>query len=175
LINAYTKAIELAPQAQTAANDAAASLDRQAWLEAKPKEEETLRILKEIAEQLPKQPNQDQQQDQQQEQNKDQDQKKKEDQKKKDDQKKDEQKKDEQKKDEKKDTDKQDGKQDDKPKQDSQSKPDSSQQKEKSKQDLSKEQAESLLRQVRERERDYREHQKKRQAVIGGVRVEKDW
>ncbi len=155
LLAAYGKAIELAPRAHTAASEAAASLDRQAWQEAKPNQEEALKILKEIADQLPKQPNQDQQQDSQNQEQKDKDQKEN-----------------EQKDQEKKD---QGQKKDSDQKQQPQQQPDKSQAKEPQKQDVSRQQAESLLRQVRERERDYREQQKKRHAVIGGVKVDKDW
>jgi hypothetical protein len=143
LLAAYGKAIELAPRARSAAQDAADGLTRQAFSEARLDQEEALKILKEIADQLPKQ-NQDQQ-----------DQKK--------------EPKDQQKEDQK-------NQEKDEQQQDSQQKPTSGKQpQDQHKIDVSRQQAEALLRQARERERDYRQHQKKYQAIIGGVKVDKDW
>jgi hypothetical protein len=146
LIATYEKAIELGPKAEAAAKEAADRFSQRAWAEAKPKQEEALKLLKEIDEQLLKQPNQNQDQQQNQQQN---DQSKKQDQ--------------------------QDQQQQDKSDQQQQSQqqkqPES---KEKQKQDDSRKQAETVLRQARERERQYRDKQKQ-QAIIGGVKVDKDW
>lgn len=167
MLAAYQKAIELAPQARTAADEAATHLEQQSWPEAKVKEQETLKILEEIASQFPQQPQdpqQNPQNDPAQQDNQDS-------------QKKDQDKKDQ---DKEKEGNKQDQKKDGEKKKDEQKRDatqsDHQQNKSaKEQQDLSKQRAESLLRQVRERERDYRELQKKSQAIIGGVHVEKDW
>jgi len=57
------KAVELAPKVQELADEAAADLEQEKPADALPKQEEALKLLKEIADPLPKQ---DQQQDQQQ-------------------------------------------------------------------------------------------------------------
>ncbi|MBN2476268.1 MAG: hypothetical protein JXB62_16770 [Pirellulales bacterium] len=66
------KAIELAPRVQTLATEAADSLGRQEPDHALPKQEEALKLLKEIADPLPKQDQQQQQCDQPQNQQQDQ-------------------------------------------------------------------------------------------------------
>lgn len=153
LLAAYAKATELGPQAEAAAQEAAKQLDQHAWPGAQAKEEETLKLLQEIANQLPKQPNQDQ--PDQKEPNQDQQ--------------------DEKKPDAPKPS-PQDSEQSDKSQKDQEKPPQApSKSKEQQQQDRSRQQAEANLRQVRERERNYHEEKKKRQAVIGGVRVNKDW
>ncbi len=128
------KAIELGPKIQGLCDEAAKSLEDGDANAALPRQEEALKLLKEIAESLPKEPQQNQEQDDQKQQ--------------------------------------QDNQQE-KPKQ----KPSGGDQKQQQRpQDLSRQQAEAVLRKVRERERDHRENQKElRRFLQGGVVVEKDW
>lgn len=128
------KAIELGPKIQGLCDEAAKSLENEDASAALPRQEEALKLLKEIAESLPKEPQQNQEQDDQKQQ--------------------------------------QDNQQE-KPKQ----KPSGGDQKQQQRpQDLSRQQAEAVLRKVRERERDHRENQKElRRFLQGGVVVEKDW
>lgn len=71
---ALEKAIDLAPQAAEQAAAAVDSLKDTNWADALPSQQETLRLLKEIADQLPKQPKQDQNQGDQQQDKKNQEQ-----------------------------------------------------------------------------------------------------
>jgi hypothetical protein len=142
-MKAYEKAIELAPEAQKHAQDSAEKMAVPDWAAARPKQEEALRVLKEIEQQFPKPPNQDQkskqdQQSQQQQNKQDQ------------------------------------NKGSDPKQQDQQPQNKNDESKGQDKKDASREQAESMLRQVREREREYRDRQK-RQAILGGIKVDKDW
>ena len=167
---AFRKAIELGPRIEILTRNAAADLQQQAWSEALPKQEEALKLLKEIAALLPPQEQENEDQEQQDQENQDEQEKK--------DQEKDgEQDKpsdDEQKK-------KQD--QTDSKNKDDADKQKSDEEKENSKKEqgqpqekLSRQQAESLLRQVREREREHREIEKElRRLLQSRIIVEKDW
>ncbi len=127
------KAVELGPKIKVLCDEAAKSLENEDADAALPKQEDALKLLKEIAESLPKEPQQNQDQD-------------------------DQQKQDEQKKQPKQQPSGNDQKQQPKPK------------------DLSRQQAEAVLRKVREREREHRERQKELGRFIqGGVVVDKDW
>ena len=138
------KALELGPKVEQLVAKAVDHLEAKKASDARPKQEEALKLLKEIAEPLADK-DQKQKQDQKQDQNKDQDEKKKQD------EKKDQQ----QKQDEKKD---QDQKQQPKP------------------EEMSKEQAEALLRQVRQRQQDRDKKEKElRQFYFRPGKVEKDW
>ncbi|MBI3273335.1 MAG: hypothetical protein HYZ53_30380 [Planctomycetes bacterium] len=136
LRTSFQKAVELAPKVRVLATEATESLEADKPPDALPKEEEALKLLKEIAESLPKQDPKNQ------------------------DQKKDEQKKDEQQKkqDERKNQGQQGSQGDQKPG------------------ELSKEDAEALLKKVRERERKHNEREKEMEGALGGPgNVDKDW
>jgi hypothetical protein len=142
------KAEELGPKIESLVAKAVDHLEAKKASDARPKQEEALKLLKEIAEPLADQ-DQKQKQDQKQDQKKDQDDKKKQD------EKKDQQ----QKQDEKKD-------QDQKQQQQQQPKPE----------EMSKEQAEALLRQVRQRQQDREQKEKQlQQFYFRPGKVEKDW
>ena len=127
------KAKELGPKIQDLCDEAAISLEKEDAGAALPKQEEALKLLKEIAESLPKQPQQNQNQNDQQQ-------------------------------------------QDDQKKQPKQQPSDSDQQQQQRRQDPSRQQAEAVLRKVREREREHREIQKKLGRYLrGGIVVDKDW
>ncbi|MEI6233727.1 MAG: VWA domain-containing protein [Planctomycetota bacterium] len=154
------KAIELVPKALDKMNAAISHLKKADRASAYPEAEEAKKILQEIVDAQPKQKNKDQKQDDKKDQQKKDDDKKKEDEKKKDDNKKYQ--------DQKKDGDKKDKQDKDDEKKDG---------KDPKKQPMSKEQAEAMLRKVRERELD---HRKKKQddlnAIMGKMPgVEKDW
>jgi len=127
------KAIELGPKVHELCEEALKLLDENDTGAALPKQEEALKLLKEIAESLPKQQQQEQGQNDQQQQEKQQDQQQS-------------------------------------PENRDQQKP------QQQPQDLSQQQAEAVLRKVREREREHRERQKQLQRYMGGgVVVDKDW
>ena len=133
---AMEKAIELGPQIGSLADEAAGLLEEDKPAEALPKQEETLKLLKEIADLLPKQ-DQQQQGDQPQD-------------------------------------DQQDD--DDQQQQDQQQQSDQQQQQQPRPEDLSKQQAESVLRKVRDRNRDRRDLEKQlQQYLYRGGAVERDW
>jgi hypothetical protein len=179
----YEKGIELGPQAGQVASDAVDTLQKKEWPLAVEKEEEVVRLLKQIAEAAPKNPQDENKQPEEEE--KPEDQKKQdqksdesenkkqqdEQQKKQDEQKNDEQKKDEQKKDKSQQQDSQQQSGQDK----SKSTQPEDQQSEK-RPNPSREMAEVLLRRVRQREREHKEREKELRAIIGGaVPVDKDW
>ena len=161
----YEKAIELGPRVTQLIADSVDHLKHPRWAEAAPLQQESLKLLKEIAETLPKQeppPDEQNEDKKEQEQNKDDNgnsdnqEKKPEDQ---EDSNKDEQQ-----------PPKPDS--DDKQKQDKQNK----QKKQEQQRDLNREQAEALLKQVREREREHRDRQKElRRLIRRGIKVDKDW
>lgn len=127
------KAVELGPKIKDLCDEATKSLENEDANAALPKQEEALKLLKEIAESLPKEPQQNQDQSDQRN-------------------------------------------EDDKKKQPKQQ-PSGNEQKQQPKpKDLSRQQAEAVLRKVREREREHRERQKELGRFIqGGVVVDKDW
>ena len=168
---AYRKALELGPRIELLTSEAAADLQQQAWSEALPKQEEVLKLLKEIAALLPPQEQQDEDQEnedqeEQEPENQDEQQEENGQQEKPSD--------DEQKK--KQDQDKADPK-----KRDDAEKQQSDKEKAEKKQGqppekMTRQQAESLLRQVRERERQHRQIEKElRRLLQSRVFVEKDW
>jgi hypothetical protein len=159
LVKSMELAVELGPEAEEHSRTAHQKLLSKDVFAAGPEQEETLRILKEIAEPLKQDPppeqdqqNQDQNQqqdDQQQNQN---------------------------------DKDNQDGDQgQQQPRQEPSDEEDKSkEQQDEKRQDRQseqkKQQAESVLRQARERERKHREMQKQIQAILGrAIKVDKDW
>jgi hypothetical protein len=165
LAAAYEKAIQLGPQAHIAAQDAVTHLEERKWSDALSRQEEALRLLKEIADSLPKPPPQENQKtDQNQE--------------KKDDQKQDSQpsqQQDQKDPSESKDEKQKDQKQKDEKEKDEKQKQDSND-KQKSPSKATPQKSEAILRQVRQREKEYKERQKELQELIlGGVPVDKDW
>lgn len=154
LVKSMELAIELGPEAEEHSRAADVALTSQDVEKATPEQQETLRILKEIAEPL-KQDQQDEQDQQQQ--NDDQNQQGDQDQ---------------QQEDQQKNEQDQQGKSEEQ-------KPESGkdpQQQEADQQESKKQQAESTLRQARERERERRERDKKmREILMQGFKVEKDW
>lgn len=185
---AYEKAVELGPRITKLTREAAADLQRQAWSTALPKQEESLELLQEIAALLPPQEQQDQDQDQQEKEK--QDDQEKQDQEKQDQNKQDQEKQDQEKQQDKSSSDEERKKKQDQDKSDSKQKDDAEKKKEKQQSDqekseneqgqpqetLSRQQAESLLRQVRQREREHREFEKEiRRLLQSRIIVEKDW
>lgn len=157
---AYNKAMELAPQVVDLARDAAEHITGREWEEARPKQEEALRLLKEMT--PPPQDNQQQQQDQQQDQNEEQDETNQQKNQQQDKQSDDEQ-------DQKKSQDKE--QQEKKQQQDDQQRKKQNQER-----TLSRQQAEALLRKVRQREREHRDREKKLRALLqGSIPVDRDW
>ncbi len=143
------KAVELAPKVHELTTQAVTDLKQERPADALPKQEEALKLLKEIAEPLPKK-------------NQQQDQKK--------DQKKNQQK--DQKKDQKKD--KKDQNKQDKQKKDQQKQ--NQQKKQPKPRDLSKKQAEAVLRKARQRQREHEDMKKRLQRLLYQPgKVEKDW
>jgi len=146
LRESYARAIELAPGIAPLASVAAGHLHRKAWEPALPQQEEVLRLLEEIA---PKTPPQDQQQPD-----------------------------DSPKENPAERPDRQDDQQDQSAgKEEQQPSPDDQQQQQGSpEQDLSRQQAEALLRKVRQRERESRERNRELQRLLQAtVPVDKDW
>ena len=147
----YEKAIELAPKIAELASDAASDLKEGKWQDARPQQEEALRLLKEIA---PKTPPEDDQQDQ------------------KDDEKQSPQ--DDQQDQQQQDKNDQGQEQQNQQQQDKQNSEQNGEQKQQ--QDLSRQQAEALLSKARQREREYRERQREQlRALQGTFRVDRDW
>lgn len=144
------KAVETGPQIEQFSIAATGHLENNDISAALPDQQEALKLLKEIAETLSKQEqNQDQNQenDQNQDQENDQNQEKGE------------------QNQENKDENQQDQQQNQ-----------ANDQQQRQQQDVSQRQAETLMRKVRERERDYRQRQKQLQGYIGGgTKVDKDW
>ncbi len=174
LRKAMEKAVELAPKVKTLTAEAATHLEQQEPAEALPKQEEALKLLKEM---LPKQ-DQQKNQDKKDQQKKDQDKK---DQEKKDQNKKDQDKKDQDKKDqEKKNQDKKDQEKKDRNKKDQDKKNDKekeqSGQRPQQPRDLSKKQADAVLRKARERQQKRRKLEALlQQQLYRPGKVEKDW
>ena len=149
------KAIELAPKAHELADEATGFLEQRQAKEALPIQKDVLKLLEEIAEPLPKEPQNQQKEQQQKEKN-------------------DKQKQDEPKKQEGK----QDPKKKDEPKQDRNQPKKAADEKGKDRkpQSLDREQAKSLLRKVRERERKRRDLKKRLQRrLYRPGTVDKDW
>lgn len=146
LKQSLTKAVELGPRVHTLTREAAEHLKQEDVAQAYPAQQEALKLLKEIAESLPKQnPQQNPEQDK--EQQKQQDQQNQGGQKGKEDEQKDQQQKQDQ-------------------QQESKDQP----------RDISREQAESVLRKVRERERKHRENERAlERATSRPGKVDKDW
>jgi hypothetical protein len=153
MVDILAKTQELAPKAQAAAGEAASHLDKKVWRLALPKQEEALKLLKELAESVPPPP-QDQPQDEKDK----------------------EEKPDEgDKKEPSSNSAHPDPAQQEKP-QDSKSPDASPDQKSTAQRKISRQQMEALLRQARERERDYKEQKKQMERVLrGGIKVDKDW
>jgi colicin import membrane protein len=147
------KAVELSPKAEAAMKQAIAHLREKDAVKAAVEAETARKILDEIMNAQPKDKEQEKNDQDKKEQEKKDDEKKEKDQKEKD--KQDQQKKD----DEKKQDEKQQQKGDDK------------------KQEMSPEQAEALLRQIREREQERRKKQKEKEVRVWteDVKVDKDW
>jgi Ca-activated chloride channel family protein len=184
----YQKAIELAPRAVEQMDLAVKSLKRNDAQAAYAPAEEARKVLEEIQKAQPKQDQQDQKKPEEDKKDKDKPKQEQKDQQKNDPRKDDAQKKDQRKKDQedqkKKDQDEQRKKDQDeqrkkdqgdqKKKEESTS---SDQKKQEEKQpELSRDQIESALRKVRERQQEKRERDRRMKArVFGGVPVEKDW
>jgi hypothetical protein len=169
--------IEFAPKVEQLAREAAELLSQEKSAEALPKQQEALKLLKQM---LPKQQQQEQQQKEQEKKEQDKkDQKKKEQQKKderdseknkKDQLKKEQDKKDQEKKEqEKKEQDKKDSQKND------QKRPPADRESA-SKKEMSKEQAEAMLHRARQRQIEYKEMQKElEEHLYRPEKVEKDW
>lgn len=158
LQKAYARAIELGPQAAKIAADAANDASAGDWDQATTKEEQVVELLKKILDELPKPPQPPQQNE---------------------DSKKQEEK---QPSDGEKDQQEQDKQQDESGSQQQEKKEDAKKEQgtgevpSAKESDLDRRQAEALLRQVRQREREYKERQKEIQAILrGAVPVDKDW
>jgi len=172
-------AVKLGPKVQELAAQAAGDLDAGRAGDALPKQQEALRLLREIAKPL-EQPNQSQKnQDEKQQQNQQkQDQDKKRDQKDKNQQdKKDQAKQDQDKRDqEKKDQDKQGVPQPEPPQPQQQQEKAERQERQREPRDVSKEQAEALMLQIRQRQREKKEMDKAIKLYLSRPQdVEKDW
>jgi hypothetical protein len=143
------KTQELAPKARAAAAEAASHLDKKDWNLALPKQEEALKLLKELAESVPPPP-QDQQGEKDKNENPEQGNKN-----------------------EQSNSSDPDPAQREKPED---SKSSDADQKSSPQRDLSRQQMEALLRQARERERDYKEQKRRIESALrGGIKVDKDW
>lgn len=166
----YQKAIELAPKAVEEMDAAVKQLSKKEHQLSASHAEEARRILKEIQDAQPKNPDQDQQ-----DQNKDQDKDKQQDNEQdKDKDKKDEESKDSKDEQNKQDEKKQDQQQDDKKDEDKKDKDKPSEKRQKPK--VSQDRIEEALRRVREREQEKRERDRELRArVLGRVPVDKDW
>lgn len=169
--------VELAPKVEQLAREAADLLSREKAADALPKQQEALKLLKEM---LPKQQQQDQQKkDQEKKDKKDQEKQDKKDQEKKDQQKKDEQKKDQ----EKKDKDKKDKEKSEQEKKKPEKKDEQKQDKDKEsaakpgeKKDMPPERAEELLRRVQARQEQHKQMEKELEGYLyRPEKVEKDW
>lgn len=152
---ALQKAVEVGPQIAPLAQQAAEDLEKARPGDALPRQEQTLELLRQIADLLPKQPQQDQQQDEQQ------------------DQQSQEQQSQDQQSQNQQPNEQQEDRSDDQ--QDQQSAPQAADGKRETS-EMTRQQAESLMRQIRERDRQHREKQQQlRQFRRGGVAVDKDW
>ncbi|HYF48795.1 MAG TPA: VWA domain-containing protein [Planctomycetota bacterium] len=153
------KAVELAPQAEEAMKLAIESLKQKNTVSATPHAEHARRILEDILKAQPQQKQDDQQ--------------KKDEQKNQDQNKQDQQKNDQQKKDDQEKQDKKDQQKKDEQNKEQQNQPQAGDKN----QPMSKEQAEAILRQIREREQERRKKQQEEKAKVlvpsGGV--DKDW
>jgi hypothetical protein len=160
--------IQSAPVVERLAEESALLLEENKPGEALPKQQEALKLLKEM---LPKQEQQDKDKHNQEKKNQDKKEQDKKEQDKQNGGKRDQQQKDQEKQDqEKKGQDKQDRQDKDKQKQQS------TQQEQQKQRDLSKEQAEAVLRKARQREDQYREIQKAYENYLyRPEKVEKDW
>ncbi len=143
----FEKAVELCPQVRTLTADAAAALKQQKAAVAIPKQQKAWELLREIAEQMPKEDQKDQKQQEKQGQK---DQKQQE---------------------------KQGQKQDKKsPQREPQQQKSESQQQQERQKDASRDQAEATLRKARQRERERQELEKQlMEGLYRPVPVEKDW
>lgn len=153
LVASMTKAVELAPSAEEHSVLATEALSERNQDAAVSEQQETLRILNEIAEPLAKQPDQDQQQENRNDNN---------------DQKNDDQERNN-------DNSQQDDQQQQQQKQDDRQQQ-QDQQREEQEQQSKQERAQSVLNQARERERRHREMEKQIQQILGQrIKVERDW
>jgi hypothetical protein len=161
--------VQSAPKVEILADEAASLLEEDKPDEALPKQQEALKLLKDM---LPKQ--QQQEQEKKEQDKKDQEKK---DQDKKDQEKKDQQQKDQPKKDqEKKDQGKQDQRKQDQQKKDEAKNQQQQDKQQQNKRDLSKQQAEAVLHKARERQDQHRELEKKIEDYLyRPEKVEKDW
>jgi hypothetical protein len=162
--------VQSAPKVEKLAEEAALSLEENKPDEALPKQQEALKLLKDM---LPKQQQQDQ--DKKDQDKKDQDKKNQE---KKDQDKKDQEKKDQnQEEQEKKDQGQKDqNKQDQQKKEEEKNQQQQNQQQQQNKRDLTKEKAEAVLQKARERQDQHREMEKKLEGYLyRPEKVEKDW
>ena len=174
--------VQSSPKVEKLSDEAALLLEEDKPREALPKQQEVLKLLKEM---LPKQQQQDKEkkdQEKKEQEKKDQDKKdqqkqdqNKKDQEKKDQKKKDQQQKEQQKKDqENKDQNKQDQQKKDQDKQQQQKQQQEKQQQQK--RDLNKEQAEAVLHRAKQRQDQYREQEKTLEGYLyRPEKVEKDW
>ena len=156
---AWQKAIELTPQIRQLALAAARDLKQARWPEALPKQEEALKLLHEIQQKLPPPPQEDQQQQQQQDQQQDQGQQDQGQQDQQEDQ-----------------TANEDGESPTPNEQKNEQQPGEGAQEKGSDVRLSSEDAEAMLRQMLEREREYRQQRLRWEHILrGSTHVEKDW
>jgi hypothetical protein len=161
--------VQSAPKVEKLADESALLLEENKPDEALPKQQEALKLLKDM---LPKQ--QQQEQDKKEQEKKDQEKK---DQSKKDQDKKDQDKKDQQKKEqEKKDQGKKDHNKQDQQKKDETKNQRQQNQQQENKRDLNKDKADAVLQKARQRQDQYREMEKKLEGYLyRPEKVEKDW
>ena len=165
----YQKAMELAPKAVEEMESAVKQLDKRDREQAAMHAEEARRILKEIQDAQPKNPDQDKNQQQDNQENKDKDQE----QNKKEDENKDSMDEQRNPNDKKPDKQEEEKKKSDEDKKDKDKKKQAEQQQEPK---VSKDRIEEALRRVREREQEKRERDRELKArVLGRVPVDKDW
>jgi hypothetical protein len=171
--------VQSAPKVEKLADEAALQLEENKPDEALPKQQEALKLLKDM---LPKQQQKEEEkkdQEKKDQEKKDQDKKaqNKKDQEKKDQEKKDQEKKDQQQKEqEKKDQGKQDQNKQDEQKKDEPKNQQQQNQQQESKRDMNKEKAEAVLQRARQREDQHRELEKKLEGYLyRPEKVEKDW
>ena len=171
--------VQSAPKVERLADEAASLLEEDKPNEALPKQQEALKLLKDM---LPKQQQQEQEKKEQDKKDQEKKEQEKKDQEKKDQEKKDQEKKDQEKKDQQqKDQEKKDRGKQDQTKQDQQKKDEAKNQRQQDKQqqnkrDLSKQQAEAVLHKARERQDQHRELEKTLEDYLyRPEKVEKDW
>jgi len=174
--------VQSAPKVEKLAEESASFLEEDKPDEALPKQQEVLKLLKDMLPKQQQQENDKKDQDKKDQQKKEQNKKdqNKQDQNQNDQQKKDQDKKEQQKKEEqKKDKDKKDQNQQDQQKNNeekNQQHQDKQQQQQQKQRDLDKEQAEAVLRKARQRQEQYRELEKKLEGLLyRPEKVEKDW